>query len=234
MGYVQVSVVDSSATISVYVVAEHRLLREPVVRLLGKRTDISVVGASAYTNVTAIQVAASGCDILLLDSPTTGRATDLINDLSERAPQIQLVAFGMDEEPSTFIKAVSSGVSGYVLKDASAGEVVVAIRSVFCGDAVCPPRLCKTLFQLVVRELLQTKETLSVQQEPAKVRLTYRQRQLVTLLAGGLSNKEIAANLNLSAFTVKNHIHRIMRQVDAGDRYEVVDVIRASGLLPSI
>lgn len=233
MGHVQVSVVDSPSTISVYVVAEHRLLREPLVRLLRKRTDISVVGASAYTNVTATQVAASGCDILLLDSPTTAHATDLISDLSERAPQIQLVAFGMDEEPSTFIKVVSSGASGYVLKDASAGEVIVAIRGVFCGDAVCPPRLCKTLFQLVVREL-QTKETIGVQQEPAKVRLTYRQRQLVALLAGGLSNKEIAANLNLSAFTVKNHIHRIMRQVDAGNRYEVVDVIRASGLLPSI
>jgi len=139
----------------------------------------------------------------------------------------------MDEEPSTFIKVVSLGVSGYVLKDASAGEVIVAIRGVFCGDAVCPPRLCKSLFQLVVREL-QTKEALSAQQEPAKVRLTYRQRELVALLAGGLSNKEIAANLNLSAFTVKNHIHRIMKQVDAGNRYEVVDVIRASGLLPSI
>jgi DNA-binding NarL/FixJ family response regulator len=67
-----------------------------------------------------------------------------------------------------------------------------------------------------------------------KFRLTNRQRQLVALLAGGLSNKEIAANLNLSEFTVKNHIHRIMREVDAENRYEVVDVVRASGLLPAI
>jgi DNA-binding NarL/FixJ family response regulator len=139
----------------------------------------------------------------------------------------------MDADPLTFIRVVSSGASGYVLKDASAGEVVAAIRGVAQGDAVCPPRLCKALFQFVTREL-QGKAGYSSQEESAKFRLTHRQRQLVALLADGLSNKEIAANLNLSEFTVKNHIHRIMREVDAENRYEVVDVIRASGLLPTI
>jgi len=153
----QVSVIDSTSTISVYVVAEHRLLREPLVRLLRKRPDISVIGASAYSSVTTFEIATSGCDVLLLDSPTTGYSTDLINDLSARAPHIQLVAFGMDVDPSTFIKVISSGVSGYVLKDASASEVIVAIRDVSRGDAVCPPRLCKILFQLAVRELQRRK-----------------------------------------------------------------------------
>jgi DNA-binding NarL/FixJ family response regulator len=55
----------------------------------------------------------------------------------------------------------------------------------------------------------------------------------VVLIAKGLTNKEIAASLNLSEFTVKNHVRRILRQVDAQTRYEAVDVIRASGFLPS-
>jgi two-component system nitrate/nitrite response regulator NarL len=228
----QIGDATSASAINVYVVAEHRLLREPLVRLLQKRADICVVGANGYTEVIAKEIATSRCDILLLDSPTTVRAKGLVNELSEKFPRIQVVAFGMDEDPSAFTRAVISGVSGYVLKNASAGEVVAAIRGVAQGDAVCPPRLCKALFQLVTREL-QTKSEYSSQDESAKFRLTHRQRQLVGLLAGGLSNKEIAANLNLSEFTVKNHIHRIMREVDAENRYEVVDVIRASGLLPT-
>ena len=64
--------------------------------------------------------------------------------------------------------------------------------------------------------------------------LTRRQLELIRLVERGLTNKEIAANLNLSEFTVKNHLRRIMKEVDADDRHEAVDAIRASGLLPVV
>jgi DNA-binding NarL/FixJ family response regulator len=228
----QLGNVTLGSTIRVYVVAEHRLLREPLVRLLRKRGDICVVGAKGYTDSLVDEIKISRCNILVLDSPTADRAADLINGLSEKFPGVQVVVFGMDPTPAIFIRLVSLGVSGYVLKDASAGEVVTAIRGVAQGDAVCPAKLCKALFQFVAREL-QTRPGYGEEESP-KFRLTHRQRQLIALLAGGLSNKEIASNLNLSEFTVKNHIHRIMREVDAENRHEVVDVVRASGLLPTI
>ncbi len=87
-----------------------------------------------------------------------------------------------------------------------------------------------TLFAYVSQQFRQRPETLDLQ-ACLKFGLTYRQRQLAALVAKGLTNKEIAANLNISEFTVKNHIHRIMRQVDADSRYEAVDVIRSGGLL---
>ena len=70
------------------------------------------------------------------------------------------------------------------------------------------------------------------QHAPAKFGLTYRQRQMVTLVAKGLTTKEIASNLHLSQFAVKNHIRRIMKQMDVQSRYEAVDMIRAGGYLP--
>jgi DNA-binding NarL/FixJ family response regulator len=218
-------------TINVYLVAEHRLLREPLVRLLQKR-EICVVGASRYLELTAEQIATSQCEILLLDSPTTYHALSLVDGLLEETPHIKVVAFGMDEDPASFLRLVSSGISGYVLKDASAREMVEAIRGVAQGEAICPPKLCKLLFELVTREL-RSKIGVSSRQDSVKFGLTHRQRELAALVAKGLSNKEIATNLNLSEFTVKNHIHRIMRQVEAENRYEAVDVIRANGLLPS-
>jgi DNA-binding NarL/FixJ family response regulator len=68
-----------------------------------------------------------------------------------------------------------------------------------------------------------------VQQAPSKPDLTLRQQQLVALVAKGLTNKEIASHLNLSQFTVRNHIHRILKQVDAESRSEAVETIRAFG-----
>jgi two-component system nitrate/nitrite response regulator NarL len=182
--------------------------------------------------LTSKQIATSQCEILLLDSPTTYHALSLVDELLEETPRIKVVAFGMDEDPASFLRLVSSGISGYVLKDASAREMVEAIRGVAQGEAICPPKLCKLLFELVTREL-RSKIGISSRHDSIKFGLTHRQRELVALVAKGLSNKEIATNLNLSEFTVKNHIHRIMRQVEAENRYEAVDVIRANGLLPS-
>ena len=115
----------------------------------------------------------------------------------------------MDPDERTFLRAVGEGVVGYVLKDASATEVADTIRAVFAGEAVCPPALSMTLFNVVQRRLsLPT---------PSRV-LSRREQELVALLRERLTNKEIAARLNLSEQTVKNHVHRMMRKIGAPDR----------------
>jgi len=154
-----------------------------------------------------------------------------VDELCVKAPQTKIVLFGMDEDPDGFLSAVYLGVRGYVLKDASSAEIIAAVRAVAEGEAVCPPKLCLTLFQSVMQECRHKPGTTG-QHAFAKFGLTYRQRQLVTLVARGLTTKEIASNLHLSQFTVKNHIHRIMKHMDVQSRYEAVDLIRASGYLP--
>lgn len=138
-----------------------------------------------------------------------------------------LILVGMEEEEDQFLFAVRSGVSGFLLNDASAGEIVAAVRCVARGEAVCPPRLCHALIRFVARTSV----------EPPAIKpkighgLTIRQQQLVSLVAKGLTNKEIASQLNLSEFTIKNHIHRIMKQVEAETRHEAVEAVRASGFI---
>jgi DNA-binding NarL/FixJ family response regulator len=217
---------------NVYLVAEHRLLRETLVRLLRKRADISVVGESRHADSTSEMIIASNCQVLLLDSLTAPHATKLLDDLQDKAPKIKIVLFGMDEDPQIFLIAVRFGVSGYVVKDASAAEIIAAVRAVAQGEAVCPPKLCMALFQHAAREF-RKQPVLTDREARIKFGLTHRQSQLVALVARGLTNKEIAASLNLSEFTVKNHLRRIMRQVDADSRHEAVDVIRAGGFLPN-
>jgi DNA-binding NarL/FixJ family response regulator len=87
-----------------------------------------------------------------------------------------------------------------------------------------PPQLCSALFRFVAL----TAEAFITQRSP-KPDLTLRQQQLVSLVAKGLTNKEIAVHLNLSEFTVRNHIHRILKQVDAESRSQAVETIRSYG-----
>jgi two-component system, NarL family, nitrate/nitrite response regulator NarL len=220
----------SSASVNVYIVAENRLLREAMVRLFKNRAGISVFGESRYSDSASEQIVASQCDVSLLDFTETTLATTLIGELSENAPEIKIVLFGMEEDTDSFLRAVRCGVRGYVLKEASSAEIIAAVQGVVQGEAICPPRLCMSLIQFVSQECRHRPEMLD-RRARIKLGLTYRQRQLMTLVARGLTNKEIAANLNLSEFTVKNHIHRIMKQIHAENRQDAVDLVRASRFL---
>lgn len=210
---------------NVFIVAENRLLRESLARLLRKRNDLCVVGEGSFSDATPTTISATQSHLVLLDCLTAGHGSDLICNLRESAPQVRLVLFGMDDDADIFLQAVRLGVYGYLLKNASASELVEALRSVAQGEAVCPSKFCKVLFQALSSEANQ-RAAIADQRADARFELTQRQRQLMSLVAMGMSNKEIAANLHLSEFTVKNHIYRVMKQVDAQTRHEACHLIR--------
>lgn len=220
------------SNVKVFLIAENRLLRETLARVLHKRAGFGVVGVSQATAPAWEEINTAQCEIVLTDCLASGRDSGIVSELLEHIPQLKVILFGMDEDPELFLKCASLGVSGYVLKDASTMEIISAVRGVAQGEAACPPRLCLTLIQHVAREHRQ-RPKLSGNRDQTRCLLTYRQLELLGLVAQGLSNKEIAASLHLSEFTVKNHVRRIMKQVDAEDRYEAVNVIRASGFLPT-
>jgi DNA-binding NarL/FixJ family response regulator len=213
------------SSIRTYLLIENRLLREALVRLFCKRADLLVVGQSGYAEATVPRVLDSQCNVLVIDSlQTAWLPANIALETGDQA-SFRAVVIAMDSGEEQFLAAVRSGVTGYLLQDASASDVVSAVRAVSRGEAVCPPQLCSALFRFVAR----TAADITVQSPASKPDLTLRQQQLVTLVAKGLTNKEIASHLNLSEFTVRNHIHRILKQVDAGSRSEAVETIRAFG-----
>lgn len=207
----------SKESAEVFLLAENRLLREALVRLLAKKGDIRVVGASSYSPAVLEEIVAKMPGILVLDSSglAFSNAT-LISSLRASLPDARIVMVDMESDESTFLKAVREGVIGYVLKDASAMEVAATIRAVAAGEAVCPRSLMMVLFRVV--------------SQPTSVPLIWgsdlglsrREQQMVELLRERLTNKEIATQLNLSEQTVKNHVHNILRKVGATDRVDAV------------
>jgi DNA-binding NarL/FixJ family response regulator len=200
----------------VFLLAENRLLREALVRILTTRSNVRVVGAAAYSSAATEKLTMAHPDIVLLDSVgLVFSEASLVSRLNTAIPGVRIVLVDMESDQNTFLRAVREGVVGYVLKDASAMEVVSAIHAVSAGEAVCPPSLSMALFQYVSQHCRQLKES------PRS--LSRRERELVTLLRERLTNKEIAARLNLSEQTVKNHVHRILRKVGASDRLAIVE-----------
>jgi two-component system NarL family response regulator len=219
----------AASSIRVFLLIENRLLRESLVRLFRNRPDLLVVGQSGHPGATARCVLDSQCDVLVIDSLETRLfPANIAHESGDRA-SFRVVVIAMDSNEEQFLAAVRSAVTGYLLQDASASDVVAAVRAVFRGEAVCPPQLCSTLF----RSFAQMAREMPVQSATPKPNLTLRQQRLVALVAKGLTNKEIASHLNLSEFTVRNHIHRILKQVDAINRSEAVETIRAHGYLIS-
>lgn len=205
-----------------FLLAENCLLREALVRVLRSKGDIVVAGAAPFSASALEKVEAANPQVVLFDSTSIALSGPRLAShmLMENRKTIMV---GMEEDEATFLHAVAEGVVGYVLKDASAAEIVRVIRAVAAGEAVCPPRFSLSLFQCAARDVSLTLKP----PHTAKFGLTPREQQLVGLIRLGLSNKEIGGRLNLSEQTVKNHVHRILRKVGANDRLQIVERYRS-------
>jgi len=202
----------------VFIASSNRLLRESIVRILAKRADFEIVGAQAICSTTRNEIVDSGAGTFVLDSlefflnaPILSSETGVRNRLAKS------VLVAMEDSPDDFLMAVRHGAFGYVLQEASALDVVSAIRAVAEGEAVCPPRYVRVLFDHLAKQAAEFPSS----RKRMQAGLTRREQQLVPLIGRGLSNKEIASHLGLSEQTVKNHIHRILRKVGASDRLSV-------------
>jgi DNA-binding NarL/FixJ family response regulator len=211
--------VDLESPIRIFLLLENRLLRQALSHLCRKQGDFQIVGETGRDSIGPHQICESQCDVVILDffdpkwlpySPT-----------HQGAREIKVILIGMENDDQQFLEAAKAGVVGYLLKDASASEVIAAIRATTRGEAICTPRLCLILFQWVAQSTSRAREP-AVQLPP----FTLRQRQLIDLVAKGMSNKEIANELNLSAFTVRNHVHRILKVAGVGTRREAVDLVQ--------
>jgi DNA-binding NarL/FixJ family response regulator len=209
--------------IKVYLLMESRLSREALARILHRFPDVTVVGEGAQPEQARSLMATAMCDLLILDTSEPGWLGSHLGPGGCAPAELKILLIGMDSDADQFLNAVRSGVSGYLLKDASASEILVAIRALGRGEVHCPPQLCLKLFQYVA----QQDRRIHSEPAPGLPSLTLRQEKLVNLVARGLTNKEIATELNLSEFTIRNHMHRIMRRLKATNRREVVDAVQA-------
>ncbi len=176
----------------------------------------------------AESVAQTNADVLLLTSRgTLNEDLQMIQGVRAAAPGIRILLLGVAKSHGEFLQCVRAGISGYLLDDASADEVVEGVRAVHAGEAVCPGAMCTALFRYFESETAAQ----PVASARRRLGLTRREQQLVPLIAQGLTNKEIANHFSLSEQTVKNHLYRMKHKTGAEDRLDIVQLYRVQGFL---
>ncbi|MFC6014586.1 response regulator [Plantactinospora solaniradicis] len=217
------------SNIRVVLVDDQALVRTGFRMILDETDDIEVVGEAA-DGATALEVTSrTKPDVVLMDVRMPGvdgiTATERIRALSSPPKVIILTTFDLDDHLFSGLRA---GASGFLLKDTLADDLIAAVRVVVSGEAVTAPSATRRLIAHFVAAPSEHKEPRSdTRLEP----LTTREREVLTLIARGLSNAEIAQKLSLSEGTVKTHIGRILAKLNLRDRVQAVILGYECGLV---
>lgn len=217
-----------SQKIRILVVSENRLIRESLCRILSKRSDLEVESSQGCSNARE-QAISCGAQILILDSPEclfSREGCEKPQSHSDADNPVKILLVCMEDDEQLFLRAIRAGVLGFIPKDASALDVVAGVRSLARGEGVCPARFCKFLFDIVATPVFESRSRANV-----RLGLTRREQQLVPMIGRGLTNKEIASQLNLSEQTVKNHVHRILHKTGVANRLSILGALEPQSLL---
>ena len=217
--------------IRVLLVDDQPLLRTGFRMILDGEADITVVGEcsdgeAAVTDARALQPDVVVMDIRMprLDGVQATRAiTGAARGSTPRV--LVLTTFDLDEY---IVEALRAGASGFLLKDAPADDLVAAIRTVARGDAVVAPSVTRRLLDMFARHVPSVDRR---DESQALALLTEREREVLTLVARGLSNAEIAAELVVSETTVKTHVGNVLTKLGVRDRVQAAVYAYESGLV---
>ncbi|THA59093.1 response regulator transcription factor [Streptomyces sp. A1136] len=217
-----------TAPIKVMIADDQMMVRQGFTVLLNAQPDMEVVGQAVDGSEAVTKVAELRPDVVLMDIRMPGmggiEATSVITaDPATAVKVLVLTTFDLDEY---VYEALRAGASGFLLKDASADQLAEAVRVVAAGEALLSPNITKRLITEFSR--------LGAPRAPSRARideLTERETEVLSLIAQGLSNAEIAQHLVLAEQTVKTHVSRILVKLGLRDRTQAAVFAYETGLV---
>lgn len=207
--------------IKVLIADDHGVVREGLAHLLGLADDIEVVGTARDGEQAVLVALARRPDVVLMDLVMPGMdGNDATRRLREADPRIAVVALTSFSERDQVLGALDAGAVGYLLKDSEPDVIEEGVRAAARGGSPLDPEAARSLVEL--RAVSR-----------AAAGLTAREHEVLALLAEGLPNKRIAAELGISEKTVKRHITSVFRRIGVSDRTHAALWARDHGLARS-
>jgi two-component system response regulator NreC len=206
---------------------DHAIVRSGLTMLIGVQPDMEVIGTAADGREAVDKALELRPDVVLMDlsMPPGENGLSATARLKEAAPEIKVLVLTMHDDEEYLFRVLQAGASGFILKSAPDQDLIAAIRQVASGAAYLSPSATKSLIQEFLQRVQKGEDV-----EHYQV-LTDREQEILTLIAKGYSNKEIAELLVVSVKTIETHKAKIMEKLHLKTRPELVRYAIKKGLL---
>lgn len=212
------------SNLTVLIADDHPLFRKGMRTLLESMPDMEVLGEAKSGPEAVIMATAQQPDVVLMDlQMPEGGGLAATRELSKGSPNIRILIVTLFEDDESIFTALRAGARGYILKDAEEEEMMRAIRAVGEGEAIFSPSIATRLMDYFAT-------TRNLVPQEVFPELTEREREILTLIARGASNADIAQELTISLKTVRNHVSNIYNKLQVADRAQAVIRAREAGL----
>lgn len=208
------------STIIRIVIADHSsFIAESFPALFDARDNVYVEGHVSQED--ELHFLLPHCDVALISAHFKATETDnLIRDLSDSYRNIKLIIVGVPDVPAQIVRFLEAGAAGYVLKTECGEDLLRKVRMAVNGRALISDRVALFMMKRI-HELAQTR---CGEESEQSAQLTHRQQEVIALVGDGLTNREIANTLDIECGTVKNHVHHILKKLNASNRHEAASI----------
>ena len=210
--------------IRVAIVDDQPLLTDGLTRMIGSRPGVQVVGAAHDGESGVAMCLEKRPDVVLMDiSMPVMNGVEATRKLRDLLPATKVLILTVHADDVHVFQGIKAGATGYLLKDCTPEDLSRAIETVYAGDTIMAPE--------IARKMLLAFEEAEKEEEPSAPTLTDRETQIVTALARGAGNKQIARSLSISEKTVRNHVSNIYKKLHIYDRTQAVLYAIREGLV---
>jgi two-component system response regulator NreC len=202
---------------SVLLVEDHIVVRQGIKALLSDEPDLEIVGEADNGREALQAVMELQPNLVLMDISMPGlNGIEATRQIRQRYPEVKVIVLSMHANEEYVFQVLRAGASGYVLKQSDSSEVLTAIRAALAGGSFLSPPISRAVIDDYVRRAEARGE------ESDLDLLTSREREVLQLLAEGMSNREIADQLNISVKTVETHRSNMMNKLDVDSKTELI------------